>query len=146
MKETRNLEGSGEPLRIVRFKSKIMLELNDWMLIGVVIFVASFFFAGIFAVLFRLIFDFMLIKRLESCEKTVLSGKGVDARADKKARLNEAALRAAELWQEGTKNGAKPDVGKLVFQLGTEYPDIALELPSMLQKLAKKFGVDAQGL
>jgi len=60
---------------------------------------------------------------------------------EKRDRINGAILRAAELYKEVEGRGEKPDLLKLGAQVAMEYPDIALQLPSELQKWSRKMGL-----
>ena len=77
-----------------------------------------------------------------SAVQTVRGERGLEARAEKKARLSEVFQRAAELHY------AKTPTGEMLKTLAVEYPDVALEIPGFLMKMSKKLGLEnlAEGL
>jgi hypothetical protein len=85
--------------------------------------------------------DWMLYRRLQSCENSVKGMTSGAVRGEKRDRINGAILRAAELYKEVEGRGEKPDLLKLGAQVAMEYPDIALQLPSELQKWSRKMGL-----
>lgn len=122
------------------------MELNDLLLFACLNTVFICIVSVIVALVLRWIMDFNLMKRLESCEMSVKGFKSSGARTERSARMNEAVLRAAELYKasQGLDGSAKPDLLKVVGQVAMEYPDIALQVPGELAKWAKKMGIDEQ--
>jgi len=115
-----------------------MLELNDLVLMMALNLVFIVIVSVIIALSLRWIMDWTLMKRLESCENTVKNAKSRGVQNETQARLNEAMLRAAELYKGA---GENPDMVKLAGQLAVEYPDIALRIPGELGKWSKKLGM-----
>lgn len=109
-----------------------MLEVGDWAL--VVVFCG--FFSALFAVIGGVIVGLWYDSKLKSAVHTVYGDRGLQARADKKARMAEVFTRAAELRAE------KKPVGEILQSLAFEYPDVALEIPGYLQKMTKKLGLE----
>jgi hypothetical protein len=59
---------------------------------------------------------------VQSAKNTVLSVKGVDARAEKSARMDSMMAEALAMFNE------KKDVTEIIKTLGLKYPDLALSL------------------
>ena len=118
-----------------------MIELQDWLLILTFNVVAIVLVSVIVAMLLRWFMDWRMTKRLESCENTVKSGRNQAVQSDKRARLNEVAIRAAEKFHEAKATGQKVDHMGIFKDLALEYPDVALEIPGHLTKLAKKLDI-----
>lgn len=112
------------------------LELNDLMLIFAVCAVFICIVSVMVALVLRWIFDYNIMKRLESCENRVKGVTSGVVRDNKNARLAEVAVRAGELL----KAGKKPV--EIVQACIIEYPDVAFEIPGYLTKMAKKLGIE----
>jgi len=118
-----------------------MISLNEYALILGVNAVATCIFVVVLVLILRFVFDWNLIKRVESCERAVAGGRSQSVRGEKAARLNEAAIRAAELFKAAEAGNQKPNIVDIGIKVGMEYPDVAIELPGHLSKMAKKLGI-----
>ena len=66
--------------------------------------------------------------RVQRFHNVMISEAGVDGRAEKAQRAQEAINRALELAStEEFKTDGKPDMGKVGLQVLKEYPDVALD-------------------
>lgn len=113
-----------------------MISLTEW---AVVVVVAGFF-SALFSLIAGVIVLLFLDRKMISTAATVRGERGLQARADKKARLAEVFQRAAELKAE------KKPLGEILQTCALEFPDVALEVPGHLSKMAKKLGLDEAGL
>lgn len=94
--------------------------MEDWLIFGLVAVMMACFWVLMKAEMVRQ-------------EMRLLSPKGVAARQEKASRQQEFIQRAGALWQADgtTEEKMKAVVGLMI----SEYPDIALQLPRMLEKL-----------
>lgn len=113
-----------------------MLDFNDLVLLLGINTLEIVLVSVMVALILRWFQDRRVETRLVSLENRTKGANSALARESRDARLAEVAVRAAELHKAGTQ---PMDIVKTCI---VEYPDVAMQIPGYLKKMAKQFGME----